>query len=128
MAGRRRAAGTAGDLRSCRPGAADCVREFRELADDAGGCAASGIGDPGGPGRGPRPANPENADRERTVVGPRRCGRTTVREVGYEPAPGFEAGGVGAAERDSYGYTGAAFRPCDLGADRYHVRNGAGMD
>src|SRR5207244_9163577 len=63
-----------------------------------------------------------------TVVGLRRCGWTTVREVGYEPAPGFEAGGAGAAERDSHGYTGAAFRPCDLGADRYRVRNGAGMD
>src|SRR5882762_7038164 len=35
MAGRRRAVGTAGALRSRRPGAADCVREFRELADDA---------------------------------------------------------------------------------------------
>ncbi len=37
MAGRRRAVGTAGALRSCRSGAADCVREFRELADGAGG-------------------------------------------------------------------------------------------
>src|ERR1700683_161485 len=115
MAGRRRAVGTAGALRSCRPGAADCVCEFRELADDAGGCPAPGIGDPGGTGRGTRPARPENADRELTVVGLRRCGWTTVREVGYEPAPGFEAGGAGAAERDSHGYTGAAFRPCDLG-------------
>src|SRR5580658_6457175 len=101
MAGRRRAVGTTGALRSCRPGAADCVREFRELADDAGGCGAPGIGDPSGAGRGTRTTHPENADGELTVVGLRRSGRTTVREVGHEPAPGLEAGGTGAAERDS---------------------------
>src|SRR2546429_6556048 len=27
------------------PGFADCVREFRELANDAGGCGAPGTGD-----------------------------------------------------------------------------------
>src|SRR2546429_9620006 len=115
MAGRRRAGGTAGALRSCRPGAADCVCELRELADDAGGCGTPGIGDPGGAGRGTRPARPENADRELTVVGLRRCGWTTVREVGHEHAPGPEARSPGAAERDSRGYTGAAFRPGGLG-------------
>src|SRR5882762_12020917 len=98
MAGRRRAVGTAGALRSCRSGAADCVREFRELADDAGGCGTPGIGDPGGAGCGTRPAHPENADRELTVFGLRRCGWTTVREVGHEHASGLEAGGAGAAE------------------------------
>src|SRR5216683_4248155 len=105
MAGRRRAVGTAGALRSCRPDAADCVREFRELADGAGVYGAPGIGDPGGAGRGTRPAHPESADRERTVVGPRRCGRITVRAVGHEHAPGPEAGEAAAAERDSHGYT-----------------------
>jgi hypothetical protein len=65
-------------------------------------------------GAGTRPARPENADRERTVVGPRRCGRTTVREVGHEHAPDLEAGGTGPAERDSHGYTGAAVRPRGL--------------
>src|SRR5258708_40351328 len=108
MAGRRRAVGTAGALRSCGAGAADCVREFRELADGAGACGAPGIGDPGGAGRGAWPADPENADRERTVVGPRGCGRIAVRAVGHEHAPGPEAGEASAAERDSHGYTGAA--------------------
>src|SRR5437879_4585826 len=121
MAGRRRAVGTAGALRNCRPGFADCVREFRELANDAGGCGAPGTGDSGGPGRGPRPAHPENADRERTVVGPRRCGRTTVREVRHEHAPDLEAGGTGPAERDSHGYTSAAVRLRGLSADLTRV-------
>src|SRR5260370_406193 len=101
---------------------------FAPPAEHAGVYGAPGIGDPGGAGRGTRPAHPESADRERTVVGPRRCGRITVRAVGHEHAPGPEAGEAGAAERDSHGYTGAAVRPRGLGADRHRVRNGAGMD
>src|SRR5277367_815720 len=110
MAGRRRAVGTVGALRSCRSGATDCVRKLRELADDAGGCGTPGIGDPGGAGCGTRPAHPENTDRELTVVGLRWCGRITVREVRHEHAPDLEAGGIGPAERDSHGYTSAGVR------------------
>src|SRR5258708_5325069 len=128
MAGRRRAVGTAGALRSCGAGAADCVREFRELADDAGACGAPGIGDRGGAGRGTRPADPENADRGRTVGGPRGRGRIAVGGLGHEHAARPEARSPGAAERDPHGYRGAAVRPGGLGADRHRVRNGAGMD
>src|SRR3954451_10991669 len=110
MAGRRRAAGTAGALRSCRPGAADCMREFRELADGASGCGATGIGDPGGARRGPRSAHPENADREHPVVGPGRGGWIVVGEVGHEHAADPEAGTTGTAEWHQHGYTSAAVR------------------
>src|SRR5271155_2322115 len=110
MAGRRCAAGAAGALRGRRPGAADCVREFRELADGAGSGAAPGIDDPGGAGRRTRPPDPENADGERAVVGPGRRSRVAASAMGYAHAAGAEAGEAGAAERDSHGYTGAAVR------------------
>src|SRR5438270_11400508 len=124
MARRRRTVSTAGALRSCRAGAADCMREFRELTDDAGACGAAGIGDPGSAGCGTRPAHPENADRKRTVVGPGWRGRIAIGKVGHGHAAGPEARSPGTAERDSYGYTGAAVRPGGLGADRHRVRNG----
>src|SRR5437016_7140828 len=72
-------------LRNCRPGFADCVREFRELANDAGGCGAPGTGDSGGPGRGPRPAHPENADRNALLHSPVGMQKCKSRSA---PAPG----------------------------------------
>src|SRR5207244_13172332 len=77
--------GTDGAIRNCRPGFADCVREFRELANDAGGCGAPGTGDSGGPGRGPRPAHPENADRNALLHSPVGMQKCKSRSA---PAPG----------------------------------------
>jgi len=86
------------------------VREFRELADDAGGRGAPGIGDPVALGA-DAAGSSENADRELLLSVFRGAAGLLFAKWGTSLL-WLEAGGAGAAERDSHEYTGAAFRPC----------------